>query len=127
MTELEILQKAVDKALANGWRPSGLETGTEADQLRYAKKHTTKLNIFDHDFARALWGDDEIQIWYEPTEYKTANYQTPFGELSIDSEEDAWGELRTTAWRYHLQQIVIADDPIQYLGEHLDEVMTDAS
>lgn len=49
--------------------------------------------IFNHDFAKALWGE------HEPTDYGTGAWQP---------------------WEYHLQQMVIAEDPIEYLGENID-------
>ena len=49
--------------------------------------------IYNHDFARALWGKEA------PNDYcKIAG---------VDM------------WQFHLQQMVVADDPIAYLGEHI--------
>lgn len=45
--------------------------------------------IFNHDFAKALRGEKKIIV----------------------------GMIEP--WKYHLQQMVIADDPIKYLGENL--------
>lgn len=47
--------------------------------------------IFNHDFAKALWGG-EIQV--VPAD--------PYTRVN---------------WKYHLQQMVIADDPIDYAYE----------
>jgi hypothetical protein len=61
--------------------------------LGYAKKYPRQifwyLTANDFAAAKALWG------------------------LAVD---DA---THKNNWHYHLQQMVIADDPIQYLGEHI--------
>ncbi len=65
--------------------------------------------IFDHDFAKALWGDKKLPYKkYEPDYYNLGQYK-PVVATTKKSE----------AWKFHLQQMVIADDPIKYLGEHL--------
>ena len=49
--------------------------------------------IYSHDFARALWGKEA------PNDYCKI--------VGVDM------------WQFHLQQMVVADDPIAYLGEHI--------
>lgn len=55
--------------------------------------------VYNHDFAKALWGEEEHTLHF------------PEGEIHRQSP----------VWQYHLQQMVIAADPIQYLGMHLDK------
>lgn len=113
MSNQEILTKAIEKALVGGFEYRG---------FRHFKVYVPDLNwiefnhgpssathsslepftlIFDHDFARALWGEG----------YKTDEDGTP------ESPELGW--LIDHIWQHHLQQMVIADDPIAYLGEHI--------
>lgn len=115
MNKQEILEKAIQKAIESGWLVFGYKSEYESAELthdvisgmptvRLSVKHKGRifgyrgiplLNIiFNHDFAKALWGED-------------AGYDQGSG----------LGELY--GWQYHLQQMVIADDPIQYLGEHI--------
>ena len=49
--------------------------------------------IYSHDFARALWGKE-----------------APNNHCKIAGVD---------MWQYHLQQMVIADDPVSYLGKHV--------
>jgi len=49
--------------------------------------------IFSHDFARALWGKEA------PNSYCQSN--------------------GFEMWQYHLQQMVIADEPIAYLADNI--------
>ena len=51
--------------------------------------------IFTHDFAKAFWGES----YY----------------ITSDEFEDNKG----IAWQYHLQQMVIAEEPLKYLEKFL--------
>lgn len=114
MTNQEILTKAIEKAITGGWdffgkKPIYFEV--EGEQLdthelmvsvklevnRYWSVYQSWI-IFNHDFAKALWGEEIAHRETEPFEYS-----------------------ETEAWKYHLQQMVIADDPIAYLGDNLPQ------
>lgn len=110
MTNTEILTKAIEKAIDSGWDAWGwpdysvwtddyavifYDKSEEVDPTKMVERgNLIELNsiIFSHDFAKALWGTKIHQTSYE------------------DFPEE---------WQYHLQQMVIAEDPIKYLGEHL--------
>lgn len=96
-TDEQILTKAIEKALAGGWkfrRVDMLNAPVELAEwaLNPLEPRYPSL-IFNHDFAKALWGED-------------SNF---FPDI------DNW----QPEWEHHLQQMVIADDPIKYLGGHL--------
>jgi hypothetical protein len=99
MTNQEILEKAIQKAIAGGWKngQDWLDTIRSDD----APAFTAKLFIFNHNFAKALWGEkhDALKEWRK--------------EIPDLPKPTSMG------WKYHLQQMVIAPDPIKYLGEHL--------
>lgn len=86
MTNQEILHKAIEKAVAGGY-----------PYIYEDPEH--ELDIFNHDFAKALWGTEEIATVIDDEGCDTAGY----------------------LWESHLQSMVIAPDPIAYLGEHLDD------
>lgn len=95
MSNQEILEKAIQKAIDSGW-----EDGKSVDMADFAPilEHDPfilpiKGLIFNHDFAKALWGDGFL------------------------GKGDA--TLYKPAWAYHLKEMVIAEDPIKYLGENL--------
>lgn len=76
--------------------------------------------IFDHSFAESLWGEeDDIESTYDNGKYKEQKHWSPFGMVQVGSYEDAYVTISTVAWKYHLQQMVLAEDPIEYLGAHL--------
>lgn len=107
MTNQEILEKARKKALVNGWKPKfyvvyTIKDATEPIVESAAAQELEWRNIapvlFEKDFAKALWGEELITS-------------------GSDSLDDSYWELES--WQYHLQQMVIADDPIKYLGENI--------
>lgn len=114
MTNQQILKKAIHKAVEGGWdilgkaEAEGFTVREDAYGNAYVAWHPNPDSfreedsvgvlaqswqeiIYNHDFAKALWGDGDGQtIGHEPAD-----------------------------WQYHLQQMVIAPDPIKYLGENL--------
>lgn len=120
MTNQEILEKAITKAIKGGWTfPWGQE---------YFRP---KLDVVDNpDFGPSIWNHGEYEDWDEVTWQEII--------FSHDFAKALWGELRHQLhgiddpiqgpgysvtflpdWQYHLQQMVIADDPLAYLGENL--------
>lgn len=109
MSFQEILEKAISKAIDCGWSFEGykdipFEVNEDSDgHICVAQGEHDWLDyeriIYSHDFAKALWGESGI---------------TKEG-LNCNADEGVY-----RFWQYHLQQMVIADDPIKYLGEHLD-------
>jgi hypothetical protein len=62
--------------------------------------------IVNHDFARALWGDAVL-----------TNEQVRL--QSLWSGYDEYPNFDGEPWQYHLQQLVLSDDPIKYLGDNI--------
>lgn len=94
MDNEEILEKALQKAVDGGWDSPDSINRVAGDLAEDCNCYGSLYDIiFSHDFAKALWGE-------EPS----SNY---FGKPGIPY------------WQYHLQQMVIAEDPIKYLGENL--------
>lgn len=84
MTNEEILKKAVEKALNNGWEPP-----------EYSMTMGTYSIIFQHDFAKAFFGNT-------------------YHVIGKDKDGDnVYNDLK--AWQFHLQQMVIEKEPLKYL------------
>jgi hypothetical protein len=126
MTHQEILTKAIDKAVAGGWKPFeyGMPTRIEQWQGDHMVNiavdfplHTGSIDwvrelegiIFNHDFAKALWGDS-IGLYGIAKRNIVPGFVTP---------EDVRDLRKMYLWQYHLQQMVVADDPIKYLRENI--------
>lgn len=125
MTNQQILTEATQKAIDGGWQAPDkkfhvsewgpVEDGSMLDNptvklavffdtassaLNGSIYHASDL-IFNHAFAKALWGDKFINP-----------------ELRHDNGSKVIA-MTQTGWKHHLRQMVIADDPIKYLGENL--------
>lgn len=102
----EVLTKAIKKAIANGWQ-GHLNKSDTGLWVVFGRTHTLldgappKEILFNHDFAKALWGQELEDAITGEKLYITA------------------GPTRLPIWQEQLQAMVIADDPIAYLGEHL--------
>jgi hypothetical protein len=124
MSNQAILEKAISLAIENGWLSerkfksfkrydidfdmygeecswceikqvySMGEIHPQTDFAWYADEQL----IFNKDFAKALWGEEEHKYDYHSDDYRPS-----------------------TNWQYHLQQMVVAANPIDYLGAHLDD------
>lgn len=107
----QVMSDAMGKAIKNGWKGSPL-----IDNVKdYRKLLESKLlvdivyglNCYEliilylppHDFAKALWGKNPM--WSND----------PMGAYNDSPKEENW--------QHHLQQMVIAEDPIKYLGENI--------
>jgi len=116
-TNQEILRRSIQKAIDNGWSAEwsskteitvynllladisddGLEVNLDAQYHLYNIKQPRSF-IFNHDFAKALWGENR-------SHYKYGN--------PVD--------IKDAGWELHLQQMVISPDPIKYLGDYLND------
>lgn len=116
------IQKAIKKALEGGWEPPFEEPivryfTSQAPvngviQLQPYIVFEVKGNLdycygierilYDHDFARALWGDKQTLLGYL--------------RLTEDDDEDNY---YVPAWQHHLQEMVISNNFMVYLAEHL--------
>jgi hypothetical protein len=115
MTNQEILEKAIQKAIDGGWKSISIGEYLEVDfdsitgepwAFWVYKDLYSAWSIFgiiySHDFAKALWGD---------LPKRSADmYNCPQDEI---------GQVDTDNWEHHLQQMVISDDPIKYLGDNI--------
>lgn len=123
MTQQEILEEAIAKAVESGWdvqfiakdyfrvwyrkvTDESVELGSA--EYRVDAEHYREL-IFNHAFAKALWGNREL----------VNPYTIPKDQRSGKFTGNAFLVETSKGWQQHLQQMVIAPDPIEYLGEHL--------
>ncbi len=98
MTNEEILQKAIDKAVKSGFKPFTTPSWFDV--------------IYDHRFAKAFFGEEEYGWFKGYNEWSTIDPR----DLHEDSDLT---ELRMPEWKVRLQQMVIREDPIKYLESYL--------
>lgn len=97
MLDFEILNKAVEKAKANGWKYN-VEHGPAYHT--YSFKGYAWL-IFDIEFAKAFWGD-------KAPEQQVMNYN--------DFMNNRHNRIN---WEFKLQQMVLEPDPLKYIEKFL--------
>ena len=106
MTDREILEKAISLAIDGGWKKTD-----EVDILKILGNNAFERPtaffelIFDKDFAKALWGEDQSFDYYKTS--------TEGLVQAIPKSHPVLG------YQHHLQQMVIADKPIKYLGDNI--------
>lgn len=111
MNNEEILTRAIKTAVANGWDGLSSSEHLLKHPAHFAQWVLDSKNIeryiFNHDFAKALWGEMPVGFKdIELTDYKRDEpIQHPDGYLKN--------------YERHLQRMVIASDPIAYLGDNL--------
>ena len=121
MTDKEVLQKAIEKAMRKNGTFQYLSVFNELiessvgnfqmpkicynfPELKDSIECSYEKLIFSHDFAKAFWGegyDDEItEMVVFPTGHEEEEY--------------------VIKWMYHLQQMVLEENPIDYLRKFID-------
>lgn len=129
MSDQQILETAIQKAIDGGWtvgrqikfeksmgwvqvgdgpeEPEVTENGVTARMTQLLGE--TDI-LYDKGFAKALWATGQCVCGKE--HYK--------GEVIVlNPGQTPIVHGRPQDWRYHLQQMVIAEDPIKYLGDNL--------
>ena len=103
MTDKEILEQAIQKAIDGGWRGDMLDI---------------KVKQQDNGIVRVYWDNTEwsvLDILYNKA-FAKALWNTP---MHSTTEVNFYTASGLSEWQYHLQQMVISDDPIQYLKENM--------
>lgn len=136
MTKAEKLKKIIEIAVERGWgyRRGGLVV--ELDAMFGAKRldiepdlhRYPSLNdiIFSHGFLKAYFGEanlteEQANLYANRI---TEKFNINMGDYSEKAK--ALGEkYPDISWKYHAQQLVLAEDRIEYLWEHRKEVEDD--
>lgn len=118
MTNAEVLKRAISIAVENGWKDEeGLSFITIEGSVFMNKSYTppnilfdVKEILFDHSFAKAFWGE-------EPYYISESVYQHEFHKNGKPKE---MGITAGPFWQYHLQQMVLEENPIDYLRKFVE-------
>ena len=103
MTDREILSNAIDKAIANGWSAGKVIT-TNPELLDEAIDMGGLISIiFSHSFCKAYWGKEKVT--WENIDYNRTDEIEYYVGMYL--------------WQYHLQQMVLKENPIKYLEKYL--------
>lgn len=133
MTQSEKLEALVRKAIDGGWLQNVplplamkhviINTGDELGSIHegimirlYDEVCNLENVIFDHDFARALFGEKVVQ---NPTPIDKLPNLYRNEDTYVDEKGDIVLKPILNATQYHLQQAVVSTDPIGYFYKEL--------
>ena len=101
MSDEKILKKAIKKAEKNGWKGK-LPPIDDVELLLQA----TESVIFDHSFAKSFFGEEIVK----------KDNGNSFTIEGIENEEYQHGIVE---YLYHLQQMVLCENPLKYIETFL--------
>ena len=122
MTRQEILYLLLVQAKANGFQfrkwycsclePEWVDFERSLSNIATGKKYYALL--FSHDFAQCFWKPGAQISFIVPTaSYTRKNKQ---GELiTITRKAFTRRTLKEDSWRYHLREMVAAEEPLRYI------------
>lgn len=120
MTNQQILEKAIQKAIDGGWITMSDEWELRGNGV-YWKGDVTEIRqtypdiIFNHDFAKALWPGHKCTcgVLTKGVSKNGTTWTTRYNRPHLKGCKYADG------WRHHLREMVITENPIAYLGENI--------
>lgn len=144
MTDEEILKKAIKKAMKNGFTGLPSDYALVTDWINDSDYFQV---IFSHDFAKAFWGERKTRKVKPEKIHLTCKYDNCWDDDATEEEfvddygiealkelqqYDEWESdsiakcysywnIKTVngGWQYHLQQMALQENPIQYLEQFL--------
>lgn len=134
MTRLELLKIVVGRAHTNGfqfrrWYSTRLGlpwiSSDAALSLLEAQRRYYAL-LFSHEFAQHFWKAGEDITFAVPA--KTFERVMPDGTVAIVQRKGfTRRSARRDAWRYHLREMALAEEPLRYIRKylHVEEELED--
>jgi len=119
MTNEQILKKAIEKAVKNGWE-SPLHYNEDTGNIEVNPWKTAEWYlecghfrryyelIFTHDFAKAFWGEERAYCG-NCSFYKNSDYK----EMCVNCNSTTYN------WQIHLKDMVLEKEPLKYLERFL--------
>lgn len=126
MTRFELLQTLVRQARLNGfefrkWYITQLSlpwTTFEAAVEILLQERRYYALVFSHEFAQSLWKDGEKMTFVVPNTTFTRTGRN--GKIiTVQRKAFTRRSSREGVWRFHLQQLALADEPLRYLRRYL--------
>jgi len=126
MTRFELLQLLVAQARANGfefrkWYIAKLrlpwETTRQAIETLAAERRYYAL-LFSHEFASSFWKAGERITFQVASQSFTRRKKD--GTIGVVNRKPyTRRSTRDDAWRYHLRELAVAEEPLRYMRKYL--------
>ena len=120
MKNKQILKKVIERAVKNGYQWHTLHWSQNR-----LKEGVIEHIIFSHDFAKHFWGEGlhseqnyEQVIIREEIPSIDENYEI-VGVVKEDKIEMRGYLSIIPYWQYHLQQMVLEEEPLKYIEKYL--------
>ena len=126
MTRLDLLQLVVARARANGFELRRWYTGrlglpwisAEAAVNLLEQQRRYYALIFSHEFASTFWKPGADITFDVPA--RSFNRVMPDGTTrTVNRKPFIRRSARPEAWRYHLREMALAEEPLRYLRKYL--------
>jgi len=126
MTRFELLQLLIGQARANGFQYRKWFTAKLGLPWVDAKNATEVLAVerryyallFSHEFASHFWKPGELMTFEVPTQ--TFKRRMADGSIgTVTRKAYTRRSARDDAWRYHLRELSMADEPLRYMRRYL--------
>ncbi|MBN9617995.1 MAG: hypothetical protein BGO25_16430 [Acidobacteriales bacterium 59-55] len=137
MTRFQLLQLLISQARANGFEFRKWYTGSlglpwqnshHAVEMVSAEKRYYAL-LFSHEFASTFWKGGELMTFQVPTQ--TFTRRMADGTIgTVKRKAYTRRSTRDDAWRYHLRELAVSDEPLRYIRRFLrveDELEDEAA
>lgn len=126
MTRTELLQLIIAKARSQGfqlrrWYVARLErewTGAEAAILVLAAQRRYYALLFSHDFAKHFWKPGEEMTLMVP-EREFTRVRKDGSTSTVVRKGYMRRRVRKDAWRFHLRQMVLEEEPLRYVRKFI--------
>jgi len=105
MTNEQVLKKAIEKAVKNGFKyaPYTTTDGIHPVFIEIPEISIYRHLIFSHEFAKAFWGEKEYTEQSEEMKKRKMIGGTRF----------------VGNWRYHLSKMVLEEESLKYLEKFI--------
>ena len=122
MKDKEVLQKAIEIAVKNNAMWGELFITTEFNEENKGMKLNKEIQwmksyIFSHDFAKAFQSSEDISNALTPQKNRFELHKDNGEKFFVNSKD-------IHAWQYHLQQMVLEENPINYLRKFINTEKT---
>lgn len=126
MTRLELLRIVVGRARANGfefrrWYVTRLGLpwiSTDAALTALDAQRRYYSLLFSHEFARSFWKPGE-EITFTIAARSFDRIMPDGSVAQVSRKPYIRRSARRDAWRYHLQQMALAEEPLRYIRKYM--------
>ena len=127
MTRLELLKIVIGRARANGFelrrwytKRLALPWHSSDDALANLEQHRRYYALlFSHEFAQSFWKPGAEITFQVPA--RTFSRRMPNGTVrTVTRKPFTRRSARKDAWRYHLREMALAEEPLRYIRRYLN-------